>query len=95
MERLREKSLEKLHPAWDRWSHHYAIDANDVTVYAMVPGGHKKLFGSECILNLFLKKSCSSLAVANYNFSSVLELQLHFSGAFCNTVNLHHMDEEG
>lgn len=94
MEMLRRMSLQKLRPAWDRWSHCYPINESDATVYATVSRGTKEVSGDNCILDFFLKKSRGSSAVANYDFSLVLELQLGLSKSFCQAAAEHCLDEE-
>ena len=94
METLRQMSLQKLCPVWDRWSRHYPINESDATVYATVSGGTKEVSGDNCILDFFLKKSCGSMAVANYDFLLVLELQLGLSKSFCTAAIEHCLDKE-
>jgi len=79
---------------WDKWSQGYPILEGDATVYANVPKGHKKLSGDSCILDLFLKKTRGSTAVANYNFAFIPELILHFSSAFYEEVSRYREDKE-
>lgn len=87
--------VEKLHPAWDRWSYCYTLIDKDTALYASVTGGAKVVTGDNCILEFFLKKSQhSAAAVPNYDFSSVLEISLHLSSAFCEVVNDHHLIEQ-
>jgi hypothetical protein len=94
METLRDACLEKLRPTWNRWSYQYAINEGDVTLHVTIPKGYKALFGNECILDLFVKKSRGSTAVANYDFSLVLEITLHLLHTFCEAVTEHRLVEE-
>lgn len=91
---LRRTCIEKLYPMWDKWSCGYPIHDGDATVYACVTGGHKKLFGDSCILDLFQKKPRGSTAVANYNFASIPELVLHFPSGFYQEVATYREDKE-
>jgi hypothetical protein len=86
--------FEKLRPAWDRWSYQYPIDEGDATLHVAIPKRYKELFGNECILDLFIKKSRSSTAVTNYDFSLVLEITLHLLHTLCEAVTEHHLVEE-
>lgn len=77
---------------WDRWSHSYTLDDEDTKLYASVTRAHKAVTGDNCILEFFLKKSGrSSTAVPNYDFSLVLEISVHISGAFCELVDEHRL----
>ena len=91
---LRHVSIEKLRPAWDRWSHAYIIHEEDATVYAVVPGGNKELSGDNCILEFFSKKTRGSTSFVTYNFSAVLDVALYFSSKFCKAVDDHRLAEE-
>lgn len=94
MEVLRQKCIENLRPAWDSWSYYYVLDEEDATLYATATGGHRAVVGDNCILELFLKKSRGSAAVLNYDFSSVGELSLHLSSAFCEAASDHRLIEQ-
>lgn len=94
MESLRRTCVEKLLPAWNCWSYHYLLKEEDALLFANVPGGNKAVTGDRCIFDFFLKKSRGSTVVPNYDFSSVLEVLLHLSGAFCEKVNDHHLYKE-
>ena len=65
-------------------------------MYATTRGGHKPVSGDRCILDLFLKNTRGgSTATPIYDFLMVIELQLHFSSAFCVAVDTHRLIEEG
>lgn len=80
-------SIEVMRPTWDKWSHGYPICEEDGTMYAAVNRGHKKLSGDSCILELFLKKTRASAAInANYNYSLIPDIVLHFPSTFYEQV---------
>lgn len=79
---LMQKCIEGLHSAWDHWSYRYPLDEGQMKLLAVVPKGHKMLFGDNCLLECFLKKSRSPMAVPNYDFSIVLELNLSLTNVF-------------
>ena len=86
--------IEKLSPVWNRWSHSYLLNGEEVELYAHVPGGNKLVTGDRCIFEFFLKKSRSSTAAPKYDFSSVLEVLLQLSGSFYERVNEHRLMKE-
>lgn len=95
MEALRRECIKKLRSAWDQWLYGYRLEEEDATLFAPATGGHRVVVGDSCILDLFLKKSRGkSTAVPNYDFSSVLELSLHLSSAFCEAVSTHCLVEQ-
>jgi len=94
MDDLRRTCIGELRHTWDHWSCGYPLDEADVTLYGPASGGHKQIIGENCILDMFLKKTRSSTALPAYDFTTVPELNLHLSMAFCNTVNEHRLDEE-